>query len=152
MDCPKTRYCPSCDLKGLAPYTAWVLMEFDGDYYEQCENDTRDEDSDIDSDHNTYMEDGSYMIMCCLINRGNIPGGLKLQCRVEGCVCMKLFSLLWKAIKREADAGIFDPAMWAPTFPHRTVELMEQSRAVATAALANELPAVLICVVVDYLW
>jgi hypothetical protein len=58
------------------------------------------------------------------------------------------------ALEREARQellGTFNPAMWAPTFPERTAELVERYRAIVAVALADYLPPVLANMVAAYL-
>jgi hypothetical protein len=62
-----------------------------------------------------------------------------------------MFETTIKAMEAEAAAGKFVPSMWAPSFPRRTAELVERYRATIAAALADELPAVLIGIVMFYL-
>lgn len=53
-------------------------------------------------------------------------------------------------MEKEADAGTLNTAMWAPTFPRLTIELVLMSRKRAAAALEGVLPIVLVDVICDY--
>jgi hypothetical protein len=64
---------------------------------------------------------------------------------------MERHSLFLKAMEKETEDGIFDPAMWAGTFPKKTAEMLELRRAMLATALADKLPPVLIGVVVPYI-
>jgi len=73
------------------------------------------------------------------------------------CACGRshhadLFPLLVSAMEREVRVGIFEVADWAPTFPRRTAELVAMRRERVAAALAGELPVVLIGVVCDFIF
>jgi len=61
-----------------------------------------------------------------------------------------LWVLLVEAMEKEANAGALNTAMWAPTFPRRTIELVLMCRERAAAALESVLPVVLVDVVCDY--
>lgn len=155
------RYCPSCDLAGLAPYTIWTGGQYvDGGQYEQCENDGHTEDADrangghirgvIGVYHNTYMEEKAYRILCGRVNCSNDEGELVVRCSDVECVCKSLFKLLVGALEREALLGTLAPNEWLKTFPKRTSELVAMSREKAAAVLVDELPVVLARIIVEY--
>jgi hypothetical protein len=154
MYCPKTRYCPSCDLAGLIPYTVFTNP---GSAIEFCERDINPLQKN--NSHRTFVAHGAYAFSpipfdklcktgCC----EKYPNDDGVECCSPSLEHVDLWELLVGAIEKEAAAGIFDPDMWAPTFPRRAAELVKKSREVAVAALVDKLPAVLVGVVVSYVW
>jgi hypothetical protein len=130
----------------------WGIADGEVVGYEQCENDQYSEDGIMHSEHNTYMRDKSYKIACpgsAVINSTNSSGEFAIYCKTNSCPCVSLITLLTQAMEQEA-GQLFDPAMWAPTFPRRVAEHVERYRRAAAAALADELPPVLIGIVVYY--
>ena len=144
-----TRYCPSCDLEGMPPYTIWVAVKHeDIGWYDKCVNDQYEDDGE--SYHPAYIQDGAYYVMCKGVSHDNVI--IDRMCEVDSCDCSKIIKLLLDALRRETDNGTFDPAMWAPTFPKHTIKMVGWSRKVAQVALVDQLPLVLVKIVVSYLW
>lgn len=154
------RYCASCDLAGLTPYTRWMGGQYvDGGWYEQCENDTYSGDPHADiagiiDNHHVFHENGAYRIVCSgnlsVVNCSNDEGELTLVCRTDYCLCDTLFALMAGALEREAAEGTLDPEEWFKTFSRRTGELVAMSREKAAVAMIDKLPTVLIGVVTEY--
>jgi len=146
------RYCPSCDVARRGSYTSFISNP--GLTIEFCEHDNLERGNG----HRTCVIGGIYAFdlsscddFCgnaCLVSR---PGDDGVAC----CEIIPVHSALWgyliRAMEKEANAGVFDHSVWAPTFPRRAAELVEARKGVVTAALANELPAALIGVVCGYL-
>jgi len=53
-------------------------------------------------------------------------------------------------MRREAKDGTFNPALWAPTFPELTAELLEEIRDEVNEALSDKLPLVLSEIVLSF--
>lgn len=143
------RYCPSCDLAGLSPYTEWkpcklvfgMLMCVGG-------NGTNDT-------HATHIYSGRYAFYTykshTIHQEAAWPDddGVNHSSFISQHHDMR--DLLIGAMEREAAAGTFEVANWALTFPKRTRELVELRKKAAAAALADKLPVVLVEIVSAYL-
>jgi hypothetical protein len=146
------RYCPCC--AGVCPYREWV--EKDGIFY--CRGTSRYRDGS----HPVTIVNGKYTLnytWCPDVNiyemiddwseeRDNMYG------RISYVVAKNTFAALFYRMEEEAELFMageeFDPAIWAPTFPMRTGELVEQFKGVVFVALADKLPAVLIAIICEY--
>lgn len=146
------RYCPSCDLAGLTPYTIWSSV---GVWKDQCENDKFGIESSP-ADHHIYVHRGAYVAMCYTYPaRGSPLVAHIAQHAGEYCHCKTIVASLMSALEREARQellGTFNPAMWALTFPKETIKMVGWSRKAAQAALVSQLPLVLAKIVIGYLW
>jgi len=100
--------------------------------------------------HHTFIVAGAYKF------RNLVPSDRSFHHVGDDAACCPHHAHLWKLLvatmEASAAAGTFDPAMWAPTFPKRTVELVERSRAIVAAALDDKLPVVLIGVIGGFLF
>lgn len=56
----------------------------------------------------------------------------------------------YAAMLREADIGMFDPAMWAPTFPELTDEIVGTLQKKVSEALPDKIPRVLSAIVFSF--
>ena len=106
--------------------------------------------------HYTYIHGGRYRFDTspdphrCMCGWGLFPDDDGVRCCSASTLHEDLWRRLINAMEKEAKDGILVVANWAPTFPRRTAELVERSRGVAAAALADKLPAVLIGIVSAY--
>lgn len=152
------RYCPSCDINGVYPYTKWTpaVAGCVGDFCagDFCMNDRVSEICHV------YIVKGRYVVDTM------DPDDSRFVLRMlymsdDGVECfsprpehLTLWQLLVNAMEREAKQTklpyTFNPAMWGATFPRRTGELVERSRAVVVTDLTDKLPVVLSRIVCEY--
>lgn len=133
---PTIRYCPCCDA-----YTAWLvagdceLCESDGKYW-----------------HATYVVNKQYAFKVRLASSAfPVMYSTNVSDRVHFSFAHgKRRDKLLGAMVKEAENGVFDPALWAPTFPIRTGELVVLSRMAVGEALRPVLPPVLVRIVCEY--
>ena len=101
-----TRYCPSCDLAGLSPYTQWRAWR---GHRLSCMGDTSDE-------HEAYIDRGQYHFLFRGYRR-------TAPATDDGIICFgayhrgDIFAQMCLAMEQEFITGIFVLALWAPTFP-----------------------------------
>lgn len=138
------QYCPSCQCR-----TMWITYEGG---YGFCEEADRTHRVDIQQHKYEY-------VLCAVRTAGTATDSERRAVFTDDGIIWNnatfqdaMFETTIKAMEAEAAAGIFVPRVWAPSFPRRTAELVERYRTAIAAALADDLPAVLIGVVVVYLW
>jgi hypothetical protein len=130
------RYCPSCDLKGLPPYTMWVGQKDGLDDTEYCEH-----DSQMHNEHYTYMLHGEYWFGMCGVDGRCLRGCPRVIPFDDGVRCCQLIPAhldLWQSLvdamekeaKQESPVA-FDPETWEINFPRRTAEPLKKLEGLA---------------------
>jgi hypothetical protein len=67
-------------------------------------------------------------------------------------ICLGMFEATIGTMEAETAAGVFDPSVWADSFPRRSMELLTQMEEVVEGVLGGSLPPPLINIITAYLW
>jgi hypothetical protein len=129
------RFCPCCAMEGCGEYTRWDEAGLGG---EICENDTP-----FTPWHRTWVGEGAYKFLNC-------DAECDEECCGGNCKYANRRELMYEAMEAEAAAGTFGREMWEPTFPSRSMAIVERIRGAAAAALEVHLPPVLAGVMLEY--